>query len=108
MNPLLKKILAAVAVKEVFERVQEARNPKPSLVSRLAKPLTLAGLASGAAFLYRSGRLGPLVNQAKGLVGKGKNGGTHEHSSEGNGTWSAPGATSGTTSVGTSSTSTNV
>jgi len=107
MSPILKKILAALAVKEVFERVQEARNPKPSFGSRIAKPLTFAGLLGGAAFLYRSGRLRPLVEQAKGLVGKGKTSDS-SHSSDGNGTWTAPAGTSGTTSVGTSSTSTSV
>jgi hypothetical protein len=99
MNPLLKKVLAAVAIKEGIEKVQEMRRPKPSLWSRLSSPLLLLGLGSGAYYLYKSGRLTPVVDQAKALMG-GDNGST-----EG---WTAPAATNGATSAGTASTSTTL
>ena len=70
MSPLLKKVAAAFAIKEVVERVQEARRPKRSFVSRnKGKALWLA-LLGGAAYLYKNGKLQPMVQQAKGLTGR--------------------------------------
>lgn len=64
MKPLLKKALAAVAVKEAFERVQEMRAPqKPSLAQRLKPVALLAGLGGLAAYLFRSGRLNALLGR---------------------------------------------
>ena len=69
MNPLLKKVLAAVAVKEAIEKVQEMRRPKPSLWSRIS-PLALVAAVGGALFyLNKSGKLSPVVGQVKEKVG---------------------------------------
>lgn len=67
MNPLLKKGLAAVALKQAYDKVQERRHPKkPSLLSRVT-PLAMVGALGGALFyLSKSGKLGPMVNQIRG------------------------------------------
>jgi hypothetical protein len=71
MNPLLKKVIAAVAVKEAIEKVQEMRRPKPSLWSRIS-PLAFVAAIGGALFyLNKSGKLGPVVDQVKGTTGSG-------------------------------------
>lgn len=58
MSPLLKKALAAIALKEVYERVQEARQPpKPSFLARLFKLTLIGGILGGAVYAYRSGLL---------------------------------------------------
>jgi hypothetical protein len=57
MSPLLKKVAGALAVKEVIDRVQEARRPKRSKLAR-AVPFSLpVALAAGVFYLYKSGRL---------------------------------------------------
>ncbi|MFN2586492.1 MAG: hypothetical protein ABR613_00030 [Actinomycetota bacterium] len=86
MNPFLKKVIAAAAIKEGIEKVQEMRRPKPSLWSRIS-PLALVAALGGALFyLNKSGRLAPLVGAAKDAKGRaGSNG---------------PGAWSGGTSSG--------
>ena len=69
MNPMLKKIVAAVAVKEAIEKVQEMRRPKPSLWSRLS-PFAIIALIGGALFyLNKSGKLSPVLDQVKGKAG---------------------------------------
>jgi hypothetical protein len=103
MNPLLKKVLAALAIKEGFEKVQEMRNPKPSLGSRLGGPLTMLGIGGGLYYLYKSGRLAPVVDKAKSLMG-----GSSDASVSSEHTWSAPPATNGSTTSGTVSTSTSI
>lgn len=71
MNPIVKKVLAAVAVKEAIEKVQEMRRPKPSLWSRIS-PLAFVAAIGGALFyLNKSGKLGPVVDQVKGKAGSG-------------------------------------
>lgn len=61
MKPILKKVLVAVAAKEIYERIQEAREPRrPSLPGRLFKLGLVAGLAAGAYYAYRNGLLGGL------------------------------------------------
>lgn len=71
MNPLVKKVVAAVAIKEAIEKVQEMRRPKPSLWSRMA-PLAFVAAAGGALFyLSKSGRLSPVVAGVKDKVGPG-------------------------------------
>lgn len=93
MNPLLKKVLAAVAVKEAIEKVQEMRRPKPSLWSRIS-PLALVAAVGGALFyLNKSGKLGPVVGQVKDKVGSSSSNG----SSSWDGGSSAPAAPSTTT-----------
>ena len=69
MSPLLKKVVAAVAVKEAIEKVQEMRRPKPSLWSRIS-PLALVAALGGALFyLNKTGKLGPVVGGVKDKVG---------------------------------------
>jgi hypothetical protein len=71
MNPMLKKVIAAVAVKEAIEKVQERRRPKPSLWSRIS-PLAIVAAIGGALFyLNKSGKLSPVVGQVKDKVGGG-------------------------------------
>lgn len=87
MSPLLKKVVAAVAVKEAVEKVQEMRRPKPSLWSRMS-PFALVAAAGGALFyLNKSGKLGPVVGQVKEKVG----------GSTSNGSTSWDGGSAGTT-----------
>jgi uncharacterized protein GlcG (DUF336 family) len=94
MSPLLKKVIAAVAVKEAIERVQEKRRPKPSLWARVS-PLALVAAVGGALFyLNKSGKLAPVVGGVKEKVAGG--------SSNGSGSWdggSAPAAPSGSTTA---------
>ena len=70
MSPIVKKIAAAFAIKEVIERVQESRRPKRSFVSRNKGKVLWLGLLGGAAYLYKNGKLQPMVEQAKGLTGR--------------------------------------
>jgi hypothetical protein len=69
MSGLVKKVLAALAVKEGIEKIQEMRRPKRSFLSRMKRPVLLLGLAGGAVYLQQTGKLGPLLQQAKGLAG---------------------------------------
>lgn len=94
MNPLLKKVLAALAIKEGIEKVQEMRNPKPSMGERLGGLLKVGAVGGGLFYLYKSGRLAPVVDKAKGLMG-----GNEPVSSEH--TWTAPTGTNGSTTSGT-------
>ena len=94
MNPLLKKVLAALAIKEGIEKVQEMRNPKPTMMDRVGGLLKFGAIGGGLFYLYKSGRLAPVVDKAKGLLG-GSSDVTSEH------TWSAPTATNGSTTSGT-------
>ena len=70
MSPLVKKAAAALAIKEIVDRVQEARRPKRSFAARNKGKAMWAALLGGGAYLYKSGKLGPLVDQAKGLTGR--------------------------------------
>ena len=68
MSPLLKKVAGALAVKEIIDRVQEARRPKRSKLSR-AVPFSLpVGLAAGVFYLYKSGRLDGLLGKASSSI----------------------------------------
>ncbi|HEX2058382.1 MAG TPA: hypothetical protein VHI71_08435 [Actinomycetota bacterium] len=93
MNPLVKKVVAAVAIKEAIEKVQEMRRPKRSLWSRVS-PLAFVAAAGGALFyLAKSGKLGPVVSGVKDKVGPGS-------SSNGSAAWdggTAPSAPSSST-----------
>ena len=98
MSGLIKKVLAALAIKEGIEKIQEMRRPKPSLASRLTRPSLLVALAGGAMYLQQTGKLGPLVQKAKGLTG-----------SSGSLSNSAPSGSNGSSPVtSTSTTSTSV
>ena len=57
-NKLIKRIVAALAIKEVVERVQEARQPKRSFLRRNAGKIALLALAGAGFYAYqqRSGR----------------------------------------------------
>jgi hypothetical protein len=67
MNPVVKKVVAALAIKEGIEAIQEWRRPaKPSIWSRLGKTAAIAGVAAGAYYAYRNGMLDGLVDQLKG------------------------------------------
>lgn len=99
MNPLLKKVLAAVAIKEGIEKIQEMRNPKPSFMARITRPLMMLGAGGGAFWLYKTGKLQPLVNQAKSMTGSGSS------STESTQSYSTPAGTNGATTSGAVSTS---
>ena len=80
MNPLLKKVIAAVAVKEAIEKVQERRRPKPSLWSRISPLAFVAAIGGALYYLNKTGKLSPVVDQMKGKTGSG-NGGSNGASS---------------------------
>lgn len=65
MNPLLKKVLAAVAIKEGIEKVQEWRKPKPSRAARLGKFVLLTGAGAGLLYAYKSGRIHALLGKTQ-------------------------------------------
>jgi len=69
MNGLIKKVLAAIAIKEGIEKIQEMRRPKRSFLSRISRPIFFLGLAGGVVYLQQTGKLAPLIQQAKGLAG---------------------------------------
>lgn len=69
MSPLVKKAAAALAIKEIVDRVQEARRPKQNLVARNKGKALWAALLGGAAYLYKNGKLDSLLGRAKGLTG---------------------------------------
>ena len=95
MNPMLKKAIAALAIKEGIEKVQEMRRPKPSLLSRLSPMVWIAALGGALFYLNKTGRLSPMVDQVKEMVGGSGSNGSQPW--EGNGA-AAPAAPS-TTSV---------
>jgi hypothetical protein len=68
MNPVVKRALAALAIKEVIDRIQEARKPKRSLFGRVTSPIVLAAIAGGVFYLYKSGKLEHLIEQGKGRL----------------------------------------
>lgn len=105
MSPWIKRIAAALAIKEGVEWVQEKRQPKRSFAARISKPLTLAALGGGLAYLFKTGKLDPVVEQAKGMMGH-SNGSSDFGSSQPD--WDAPAATSGVTTTGATSTTTTV
>ncbi|HEV3473226.1 MAG TPA: hypothetical protein VG408_08500 [Actinomycetota bacterium] len=66
MKPIVKKALAAVAAKEIYERIQESRRPqKPSALARLAKVGLIAGVAAGAYYGYRAGLFDRLLGRSE-------------------------------------------
>jgi hypothetical protein len=94
MNGIVKKVIAGLAIKEGIEKIQEMRQPRRSFLSRMMKPLLLLSAVGGVAYLQQTGKLGPLLQQAKGLAGS-------PSSSLNN---SAPSASNGTSQFATSST----
>jgi hypothetical protein len=67
VNPLLKKIAGAWAVKEAVEYVQDRRQPKRSVFSKLSSVLVLGAIGGAGYYLYKNGKLGPLVEKVDGL-----------------------------------------
>jgi hypothetical protein len=61
MNPTLKKVLAAVAVKNVIDRVQEARAPRQGFIRRNLGKLVLGALVGGGLYAYKSGKIAQLT-----------------------------------------------
>lgn len=61
INPILKKALAAVAIKKVVDRIQEARAPQRSFVRRNFGKLVLAALGGAGFYLYKSGKVEALL-----------------------------------------------
>lgn len=72
MKPILKKVLAAVAIKEGVEKVVEMRKPKRSAWSRVTPLLVIVGLGGALAFLAKTGKLQPAMEKAKSLTGNGE------------------------------------
>lgn len=67
MNPTVKKLLAAVAVKEGIEKIQEWRKPqKPSIWARLGKTAVIVGAGAGAYYAYKNGMFNGVIDQLKG------------------------------------------
>lgn len=102
---LIKKVAAAVAVKEIAEnvmqRVEERRHPKRSFMSRLKKPALLSALGGAGAWLYKSGKLGPVAEKVNEMRGNGSPAAPQMSPD-------APAAVTGDTASGTSSTAQNV
>jgi hypothetical protein len=73
VNPLVKRAIAAVAVKKAWDRYQEARHPRrPSLWARLGLPVAVLATGGAAiAFLGKTGRLQPVVDQVRGKANRG-------------------------------------
>ena len=61
INPIVKKAAAAVAVKQVIDRIQEARAPRRSFVRRHSGKLILVALGGAGFYLYKSGKVDQLM-----------------------------------------------
>ena len=59
-NKLVKRAVAALAVKELIERVQEARAPKKSFIRRNFGKLALLGLAGAGFYVFQQQRAGQI------------------------------------------------
>ena len=67
MSPFIKKAVAALAIKEGIEKVQEWRQPaKPSIWARLGKMALITGAGAGAYYAYKNGMLTGILDQIKG------------------------------------------
>jgi hypothetical protein len=65
MGPIVKRVLAAVAAKKVWDKYRESRRPRKARGARLGVPVAV--LAAGAlAYLGFSGRLQRLSDQIRG------------------------------------------
>src|SRR5687767_9973371 len=62
MSPIVKKLLAGFAATKAFEKVQEMRRPRRSILKRNIGKLMRPGRARGAAtYLYKNGKLDALT-----------------------------------------------
>jgi hypothetical protein len=67
VNPMLKRAIAAVAVKKAWDKYQEARHPRrPSPWARLAIPAVVLATGSAVVLLGKSGKLQPVIDQVRG------------------------------------------
>jgi hypothetical protein len=82
MSPLAKKVVAALALKKVVDRVQESRHPKRSFLARNKGKAMWAALLGGGAYLYKNGKLDGVIEQAKGLTGASSSKATSSYPSE--------------------------
>ncbi|HWC13747.1 MAG TPA: hypothetical protein VG929_04040 [Actinomycetota bacterium] len=66
MNPIVKKAVAVLAIKEGIERINEMRKPKkPSFAARFGKLGLIVGAAGGAFYAYKSGLFDSLLGRSK-------------------------------------------
>ena len=56
-KPIAKKVIAAVAVKEIVDRIQEARQPRKSFLRRNSGKLILLAVAGGGFLAWQRSRL---------------------------------------------------
>ena len=71
VNPLLKKVAAAVAVKEVIEKIQESRQPKrKSVFGKLGRFLVIVGVGGAVAYAAKTGMLKSVFGKVKGKTGE--------------------------------------
>ncbi len=61
INPALKKVLAAVAVKQVVDRIQEARAPRKSFLRRNFGKLAFVAVGVTGFYAYKSGKIDQLL-----------------------------------------------
>jgi hypothetical protein len=75
MSSMIKRVGAALALKELYETFQERRQPRRSFAERNAGKLTLLAISGGALFLYKTGKLKPLIERTKEMTARsGKSG----------------------------------
>lgn len=70
MSPIVKKALTAVAAKQVIDKINEKRHPKPTKSSRFGRLLLVVGGAGALVFAFKSGKLQPLIDKLNGARGK--------------------------------------
>jgi hypothetical protein len=66
LKPTPKKVVAAIVVKRVINKLQERKQPTPSRWSRIAPGTAIIALIAGAvAFLAKSGKLQSVIDKVK-------------------------------------------
>jgi hypothetical protein len=66
VKPIVKRAIAAVAVKKAWDRYQQGRRPpKPSLWARVGIPAVVLATGGALAVLGKTGRLQPVVDQVR-------------------------------------------
>jgi hypothetical protein len=70
MRPVVKRAVAAVAAKKAWDRYQTSRRPqRPSVLARLGVPVAVLAVGGALAYLGKSGRLQPVLDQVRGKAG---------------------------------------